>query len=84
MFKYDAIMELVMAAEAAKENISTLVLRDHAESMGMTELEVYEKMELDYMVMRGSVEEGLKKNLKSFFYDLYHLCHFYDLKKLIL
>ena len=36
MFKYDAIMELVMAAEAAKENISTLVLRDHAESMGMT------------------------------------------------
>lgn len=65
MFKYDAIMELVMAAEAAKENISTLVLRDHAESMGMTELEVYEKMELDYMVMRGSVEEGLKKNLKS-------------------
>ena len=65
MFKYDAIMELVMAAEAAKENISTLVLRDHAESMGMTELEVYEKMEIDYMVMRGSIEEGLKKNLKS-------------------
>ena len=61
MFKYDAIMELVMAAEAAKENISTLVLRDHAESMGMTELEVYEKMEIDYMVMRGSIEEGLKK-----------------------
>jgi L-serine dehydratase len=65
MFKYDAIMELVLAAEAAKEKISTLVLRDHAESMGMTELEVYEKMELDYMVMCGSVEEGLNKNLKS-------------------
>ncbi|MBR4344248.1 MAG: L-serine ammonia-lyase, iron-sulfur-dependent, subunit alpha [Lachnospiraceae bacterium] len=65
MFKYDSISELVKAAEAAHEKISTLVLKDHAESMEKTELEVYEKMEVDYMVMRGSVEEGLKKDLKS-------------------
>lgn len=65
MFKYQSIMELVNAAEQANEKISTLVLKDHAESMGRSELEIYEKMELDFMVMRGSIEEGLNKNLKS-------------------
>ena len=65
MFKYESIMELVNAADHADKKISTLVLRDHAESMGKSELEIYEKMELDFMVMRGSVKEGLDKNLRS-------------------
>ena len=65
MLKYDSILELVQAAETAGEKISSIVLKDHAESMEKTELEIYEKMEVDFLVMRGSIEEGLKKDLKS-------------------
>ena len=65
MLKYESVMELVVAAEKAGDTISSVVLKDHAESMDKTELEVFEKMEQDFKVMKGSVEEGLKKGLKS-------------------
>ena len=65
MLKYDSVMELVTAASQAGEKISSLVLKDQAENMGKTEPEMFEKMRQDFLVMRGSVEEGLKEGLKS-------------------
>lgn len=65
MFKYESIDELVQAAEGAGKKISEVVLKDQAESLEATELELYEKMELDYVVMKESVEAGLKKDLRS-------------------
>ena len=65
MFKYQSIEELVSAAEAEGVAISELVLRDQAESMECTELEIYEKMEMNYTVMKQSVEEGQKKEQRS-------------------
>lgn len=65
MLRYESIDELVKAAEEAGEKISTVVLRDQALSMEKTELDVYEKMELDFMVMRSSAEEGMKRDQRS-------------------
>ncbi|MCR5748357.1 MAG: L-serine ammonia-lyase, iron-sulfur-dependent, subunit alpha [Lachnospiraceae bacterium] len=65
MFKYDSIRELVSAAEEAKEKISTLVLRDHSESLEKPELTLFEQMEMDFMIMRSSVAEGQKKEQRS-------------------
>ena len=65
MLKYESVSELVKAAEDSGEKISVIVLRDHAESMEKSELEVYERMETDFEIMRHSIEEGQKKDLKS-------------------
>ena len=65
MLNYDSIRELVSAAEAAGEKISSVVLRDHSERMEKTELEVFEKMEMDFLIMRSSVEDGIRKDQKS-------------------
>lgn len=65
MLTYESVDELVKAAEAGGETISALVLRDQAESMDRSEQEVYEKMELDFTVMRSAVDEGMKRDLRS-------------------
>ena len=65
MLTYESIEEIVLAAQDKNEKISALVLRDHAESMEISELEIYEKMELDFRIMQDSVREGLKKEQKS-------------------
>ena len=55
MLKYESIAELVSEAERQGVRISTLVLKDQAEAMEVSELEIYEKMELDFQVMVSSV-----------------------------
>ncbi|MCR5023962.1 MAG: L-serine ammonia-lyase, iron-sulfur-dependent, subunit alpha [Lachnospiraceae bacterium] len=63
--KYESIQELVDEACKNNEKISTVVLRDQAKSMEVTELELFEKMEIDFEVMKSSVLDGVKKDLKS-------------------
>ena len=65
MLKYESIRELVEAAEKENVKISELVLRDQAEEMETTILEVYEKMEIDFHVMAESVKAGQMENQRS-------------------
>ena len=63
--KYESIQELVDAATGSNEKISTVVLRDQAAAMDKSELELREKMEIDFEVMKQSVISGGSKDLKS-------------------
>jgi L-serine dehydratase len=63
--KYESIQELVDAAVSSNEKISTVVLRDQAAAMDKTELELWEKMEIDFEVMKQSVITGGEKDLRS-------------------
>ena len=65
MLKYETIAELVREAEKRGVKISELALEDQAEALETTPLELYEKMEIDFMVMVDSVREGQKKDQKS-------------------
>ena len=65
MLKYESIDELVREAEKRGVKISELVLADQAEAMEVTEMELYEKMEIDFSVMVSAVEAGQEKNQKS-------------------
>ncbi len=65
MLKYESIEELVREAEKENVRIGELVLKDQAASMEKEALEVYEKMELAFQVMRESVKTGMNKDLKS-------------------
>lgn len=65
MLKYESIAELVRAAEEKGVKISELVLADQAEALETTPLELYEKMEIDFMVMAESVKAGQKKDQRS-------------------
>lgn len=65
MINYDSIRELVAAAEKAGEKISTVVQKDQAEKMEKSELQVFEQMELDFLIMKDSVQDGLRKDQKS-------------------
>ena len=65
MLKYESIEELVSEAEKQGIRISDLVLADQAETMEVTELEAYEKMELDFQVMVSSVRFGQQKDQRS-------------------
>ncbi len=65
MLKYESISELVREAEKRQVTISELVLKDQAEAMEKTELEVYEKMEMDFQVMVSSVQVGQRPEQKS-------------------
>ena len=63
--KYESIQELVDAAVGSNEKISSVVLRDQAAAMDKSELELLEKMEIDFEVMKQSVISGGSKDLKS-------------------
>ena len=65
MLKYESIAELVSEAERQGVRISALVLKDQAEAMEASELETYEKMELDFQVMVSSVQAGQQKDQRS-------------------
>lgn len=65
MLKYESISELVAEAEKRNIKISELVLEDQAKSMEKEPLELYEKMEISFQVMRDSIKEGMKKDQKS-------------------
>ena len=65
MLKYQSIQELVSAAEERGLKISELVMLDQAEAMEQTPEEIYERMRRSFEVMRESVAEGQKKDLRS-------------------
>ena len=65
MLKYESIAELVSEAERQGIRISELVLKDQAETLGVTELETFETMELEFQVMLNSVQAGQKKDQRS-------------------
>lgn len=65
MLTYDSIGELVREAEKRNVKISELALADQAEAMEVSPMELYEKMELDFLVMRESVKAGQEENQKS-------------------
>ena len=65
MLKYESVSEITEAAEKQGIRISELVLADQAEAMEKSPLETFEKMEIDFQVMKNSVKEGLKKDQKS-------------------
>ena len=65
MLKYESVSELVQAAEAQGTKISEIVLKDQAEAMERSTLELYEKMEIDLHVMWESAKAGAEKEQKS-------------------
>ena len=65
MLKYESIKELVDEAKKRQTRISEIVIEDQALAMEKTTTEIYEKMELSFMVMKDSVSAGLAKELKS-------------------
>lgn len=65
MLKYESVSELVAEAEKRNIKISELVLEDQAKSMEKKPLELYEKMEISFEVMKDSINEGMKKDQKS-------------------
>ena len=65
MLTYESIGELVREAEKQNKKISELVLADQAEAMEVSPMELFEKMELDFLVMRESVKAGQEENQKS-------------------
>ena len=65
MLKYQSLQELVSAAEERGLKISELVMLDQAEAMEQTPEEIYERMRRSFEVMRESVAEGQKKDLRS-------------------
>jgi len=65
MLKYDTIAELVTEAERKGVRISELTMADQARTMEISELELYEKMELDFQIMRDAVKAGQDKDQRS-------------------
>ena len=65
MLDYLTIQELVQAAREAGESIGTVVWRDQAEQMELSEAEIHDRMSENLQVMQESVKHGIDKNLKS-------------------
>ena len=65
MIKYDSFDSIARMAEKRNIRISELVLEDQALSMEVSSLQLYDKMQLNFEIMRQSVEEGLKPDQKS-------------------
>lgn len=65
MLKYDSIQELVDAAVSANISLGTLILKDQAEQMELSEEAIYARMDKSFEVMEQSVQKGYKKTLKS-------------------
>ena len=65
MLKYESVSELVQAAEERGTTISRVVLEDQAKAMELSDLEIFEKMEIDLFVMRESAKAGAEKGQMS-------------------
>ena len=65
MLKYESVSELIRAADDQGAKISEVVLKDQAEAMECTDLELYEKMEIDLHVMWESAKAGAAKDQRS-------------------
>ncbi|MEE1087219.1 MAG: L-serine ammonia-lyase, iron-sulfur-dependent, subunit alpha [Schaedlerella sp.] len=65
MLKYDSIQELINAAAAAQTTLGSLILKDQARQMELSEEEIYRRMDESFSVMEQAVQKGFKKTLKS-------------------
>lgn len=65
MLRYDSIEELIGLAEDARKNISDIVLKDQAESMGREIGDVYSDMENNAKIMEESILDALNPNIRS-------------------
>lgn len=65
MLKYDSIQELVDAAISSNTSLGSLILKDQAKQMELSEEEIYARMDKSFEVMEQSVQKGYKKTLKS-------------------
>jgi L-serine dehydratase len=63
MFSYKSLDEIIKAAEGT--SISAVVLPDQAYLMGISSLELHERMRENLRVMQASAVEGLRRGLKS-------------------
>ncbi len=63
--KYKNIDQLLELCQKHNLSISDVALQDTANSMEISTDEVYEKMLQNYLIMKDSIKEGLKKDLKS-------------------
>ena len=62
---YESIQELIAEATAKKMTLSQLILKDQAESMGISEDAVIERMDKELTVMEESAAKGRQKDLRS-------------------
>lgn len=65
MLEYNAIKNLVDAAEKSGKKISELVLEDQAQELEKTPQEVYDKMSKEFDVMQEAVKFGEQKDQRS-------------------
>ena len=65
MLEYKSIEALAAAAVRAGRKISEVVLADQAEQLGMTQDELYGRMEARLAVMEDSVRAGMNPGLRS-------------------
>ncbi len=65
MISYRSIQELVDLANAEKKKISEIALADQAREMGLSEQEVYDRMEQSFDVMIESAQWGLQPGRRS-------------------
>ncbi len=65
LLRYDAVEELVAAAERSGKNISDVVLRDQAEQLEKPEEELYGNMAVRFSVMKEAVANGLAAGIRS-------------------
>ncbi len=65
MFKFNSIAQLLELCEKHNMKISDISLKYHAYEMGLSEEEAYEFMKNNLEVMKQSVKEGMKKDIKS-------------------
>lgn len=62
---YQWIRELIEEAEKAGSTIGTVIIKDQAQQMEVSEEEIYKRMESRLQVMEESVRKGIDKDLKS-------------------
>ncbi len=62
---YNKLCELINEANASGEKLSTLVMKQQALAMEISEAEVFDMMKKCYFVMENSVKEGIDKDLRS-------------------
>lgn len=65
LFTYESVQEIVNKAADAGKNISDLVLTDQAGNLEVSAESLYEKMAVDFQVMREAVQAGLSQPARS-------------------
>ncbi len=63
--KYDSIKEIVNLAEETNKKISDIVIAEQANTLEITEDELFERMKKSFYAMKESVSEGINSNMRS-------------------